>query len=376
MVQQSSHNIIYRLHHAIDPVTLKVTDRVLKLKCFSKAHQHFKWDMLNDIGVINLLRREYLRHGNIVKVFDLYQGTRLDNRSHRYESLFALLIVTIVGTVVAGVILDNYRDNKKKLLVWLKRMKDEAGLFGINDVTEDIFALAFRQRNQHPLLNKFCSCTAEKMKDDFKLVLRCYIARSMLDEGDISYPEYCLILDILLRQKDTQKHKVIVEKFCAYEDDYALLDEAIDPKKVFLAIDAYGKGTLIQRFESVGGSLDLPKNTDTARLFKGIPASPGAVIGIAHLLGQLRKNTLHPIVLVADSRVFSPDDLESLTSSKGVVTTNCGLTGHIPVTCRGIGIGCVILPPFDFECIRNADPIGLCGTTGIVGTGLLVDLKK
>lgn len=141
-------NIIYELHHALDPVILQVAGRVLKLKCFKRAHEHFNWDMLNDIGIINLLRKEYLRHGSIVKTFKLYQGTRLDQRSQRYESIFALLVVSIVGTVVAGVILENYKDNKSKLSTWLWRMKEEASLFGTGDKTTNIFATIFKNRNK------------------------------------------------------------------------------------------------------------------------------------------------------------------------------------------------------------------------------------
>jgi len=100
------------------------------------------------IGVINLLRREYLRTGSVVKTFRLYQETRLDRRSQRYESIFALLVVTIVGAVIAGVILDNYKDNKSKLATWLQRMKEEAYLFGIGEKITNIFAQVFNNRNK------------------------------------------------------------------------------------------------------------------------------------------------------------------------------------------------------------------------------------
>jgi len=50
MVKASmSPNVIYEFHHALDPVILQVADRVLKLNCFKRAHEHFSWDMLNDI---------------------------------------------------------------------------------------------------------------------------------------------------------------------------------------------------------------------------------------------------------------------------------------------------------------------------------------
>lgn len=376
MMNRSDESLMYQLHHALDPVSLSVAGRVLKLNCFSKAHQHFNWDLLNDIGVINLLRREYLRHGSIVRVFNLYQGTRLDRRSHRFESIFALLVVTIVGTVVAGVILEKYNDNKAKLTAWIQRMKEEADLFGIREAVSDVFAIAFRNRHKARFFDKFCSSTADMMLADFRIILKCYIARRMHDENLISYAEYASLLEVFLRRKPSAKHKGIIGKFKAYEAVYATLEDAINPTKVFLAVDAYGKGMLIQKLESVGVVLDLPTNMDTADLFHGIPASPGAITGITHVLGQPRKTTEFPTVLVADSNKFSPEHLDWLTSSGGAVTANCGMTGHIPVLCRGIGIGCVILETSELASIRNSDPIGLCGTTGVVGVGLLVKLKR
>jgi phosphoenolpyruvate-protein kinase (PTS system EI component) len=100
------------------------------------------------------------------------------------------------------------------------------------------------------------------------------------------------------------------------------------------------------------------------------------VTGITHVLGRRRQGTIHPIILVADSNKFSPDDIDLLTSSAGAVTTKTGLTGHIPVICRGMRIGCVVLSLEDFSQIRNGDTIALCGTTGTVATGVLVELSE
>src|ERR1035437_7783105 len=103
---QTNDELLYALHHELDPVNLEVVDNVLKLACLRKPKLHYDWDFINYIGVINLLRKEYLRHGDFRKVFDLYQSTRTDPRCHRYESLFALLVITIVGTVVGAIIVE------------------------------------------------------------------------------------------------------------------------------------------------------------------------------------------------------------------------------------------------------------------------------
>ena len=90
MRKSISANPIYSLHHSLDPVIAEVAAKVLKLQCFKEPKRRFDWDFLNDIGVINLLRLEYLRTGKLSAPFDLYQSTRLEQYSHRYESLFAL----------------------------------------------------------------------------------------------------------------------------------------------------------------------------------------------------------------------------------------------------------------------------------------------
>jgi phosphohistidine swiveling domain-containing protein len=367
--------LLYELHHALDPIILPVTNRVLKLSCFSKAHQHFEWDMLNDIGIINLLRRDYLRHGNFVKTFRLYQGTRLDNRSHRYESLFALLVVTVVGAVIVGVILENYKDNKNRLGKWIREMRNEANLFGIKTTLVNIFDVIYQKRRRLRLLEKFCSSNAEKLIADFRLITNCYVARQMLDSELIAYEEYAELVNRFQKTRGQGQPDPLAQKFLTYLDMYNAKKDHIDPDKVFLAIRAYGKGTIAQKLDSVGAKLCLPQNKDTANLFHGVPAARGAATGVSHVFGRRRKRTVHPIILVADSSKFSPDHIGLLTSSAGAVTTNTGVTGHIPVICRGMRIGCVVLSLEDFRKIRNGDTIGLCGTTGTVATGVLVELS-
>ena len=82
----------------------------MKLKGLEKARQNFEIDLLNDTGIMNLLRKMFLSSGDIEKVVDYYQETRLEPESPRYESLLGVLVITIVGSVVSGIILDIYKD--------------------------------------------------------------------------------------------------------------------------------------------------------------------------------------------------------------------------------------------------------------------------
>jgi phosphohistidine swiveling domain-containing protein len=372
-------DLLYDLHHALDPVILPVANRVLKLAFFSKARQHFEWDMLNDIGIINLLRRDYLRHGSFVRTFRLYQDTRLDNRSHRYESLFALLVVTVVGAVIAGVILESYKDNKNRVAKWIREMKSEANLFGIQATVVNIFDIVYRKRRRIRLLEKFCSSDADKLIADFRIITKCYVARQMHDSALISYKEYAELVNQFLKKRSLPHQGPLAQKFYSYLHAYTANKDHIDPDKVFLAIRAYGKGTIAQKLDSVGAKLHLPQNKDSANVFHGLAASPGAVAGISYVFGKRRQKTNHPFILVVDEREFTADHIHLvihlLESCAGVVTTNTGMTGHIPVISRGMGKGCVALSFENFSQIRNGDTIALSGETGIVATGVLVELS-
>lgn len=255
-------------------------------------------------------------------------------------------------------------------------MKEEAYLFGIGEKITNIFAQVFNNRTKIRHLDKFCSSSADKLLEDFNLVLKCFIARQMHDSGLISYAGYYNLTEYFLAKTKSSDISTILSKYQEFYQEYSVSASAscINPKKVFMAIDAYSKGTISKKLEAVGAKLNLPENTDTAHWFHGLPASPGAILGIGYIFGRKRTKTRHPVIFVVDSKKFTPEDIDWLTSSSGAVTINCGMTGHIPVICRGLGIGCVVLSFTDFSRIRNGDRIGICGTKGIVATGLLVNL--
>ena len=96
-------NYLYELHHSLEPVNIEITTKILKMNCFENSKKHFELDYLHDIGIINLLRKKYFLKGDFKSIFNFYQANRLDPSCHRYESLFALLIISIVGTVALAI---------------------------------------------------------------------------------------------------------------------------------------------------------------------------------------------------------------------------------------------------------------------------------
>src|SRR4051812_23425029 len=97
MAKSKDGEIAYELHHSLDPIILKITNRILNQKSLNQSHKYFEFDLLNDTGIINLLRRNYLRDGNIAQIFEQYQNSRLDPQSYRFETIFTTLILSIVG---------------------------------------------------------------------------------------------------------------------------------------------------------------------------------------------------------------------------------------------------------------------------------------
>lgn len=338
---------------------MKSSDRILKLKSLKKAREHFHLDFINDIGIINLLRKEYLKHGDFKRIFEIYQNSRLDTQSYRYESLFALLIITIAGAVISGVILDIYQNNKEKL----KKI-----------ITEGLIDLIHSKRKTNKLIKKFCSVESHELLSDLTFLKNCYIARMMLDEQIISLDEYHKLIDYLLVNASFDFPDELISKFTNHKKKYNQLKNSINEDKIMLTIRSYARGTLIQYLEKNDVEMPQKENLKTANFFKGIPAAPGVAKGKSYLFGAKKiDNPTNPnYVLCVDSNKFSPEYIDILCDSVGVVTCNCGITGHIPTNCRSIGIGCVIIKSDEFKLLKNDDEIIISGKDGIVATGLIV----
>jgi pyruvate, orthophosphate dikinase len=87
--------------------------------------------------------------------------------------------------------------------------------------------------------------------------------------------------------------------------------------------------------------LDPVSKKSLAKIATGLPASPGAAVGIVvfdaneavELCGK------GPVVLVRKETV--PDDIHGMEVAKGILTARGGMTSHAAVVCRGMGTPCV-----------------------------------
>lgn len=116
----------------------------------------------------------------------------------------------------------------------------------------------------------------------------------------------------------------------------------------------------------------------------GLNAGPGAATGIIALDADLAATWAKegkPVVLVRAET--SPEDIEGMHSSRGILTQRGGMTSHAAVVARGMGKPCVVgcaqmsvdlkkrSISFDDRSLQEGDFISIDGTTGEVIKGRL-----
>src|SRR5581483_1336917 len=87
--------------------------------------------------------------------------------------------------------------------------------------------------------------------------------------------------------------------------------------------------------------LDPKAKKSLTQLGKGLPASPGAAVGMVVFTAEdaVEQSKKTPVVLVRKETV--PDDIHGMEVSKGILTSRGGMTSHAAVVCRGMGTPCV-----------------------------------
>ncbi len=121
---------------------------------------------------------------------------------------------------------------------------------------------------------------------------------------------------------------------------------------------------------------------------KGLPASPGAASGKVYFYSEdvvRAKNNGEKTILVRMET--SPEDIEGMISSEGILTARGGMTSHAAVVARGMGkccvAGCHDVKVSESEKIfyvgnmlfKEGDEISLDGNTGEVYKGIIPATK-
>jgi pyruvate,orthophosphate dikinase len=89
-------------------------------------------------------------------------------------------------------------------------------------------------------------------------------------------------------------------------------------------------------------TLDELAKKETDVLTKGLPASPGAAVGVAVFSADVAKEAVeegYKVILVRLET--SPEDIEGMNVAQGILTARGGMTSHAAVVARGMGKCCV-----------------------------------
>ncbi len=117
---------------------------------------------------------------------------------------------------------------------------------------------------------------------------------------------------------------------------------------------------------------------------KGLPASPGAAAGAVYFTAEAATKAAEngkKVILVREET--SPEDIEGMYSSEGILTARGGMTSHAAVVARGMGTCCVAgcseivvdekSKTFTAKgkTYHEGDEISLDGSTGYVYSGII-----
>ena len=124
------------------------------------------------------------------------------------------------------------------------------------------------------------------------------------------------------------------------------------PAAVQIAVDLAKEGR-IRRDEAVARvdpeTLDnllhptLDPSAERKPLARGLPASPGAAVGVVALsadAAEARARAGDKVILVRNET--SPDDIHGMHAAEGILTSRGGMTSHAAVVARGMGKSCVV----------------------------------
>jgi pyruvate,orthophosphate dikinase len=93
--------------------------------------------------------------------------------------------------------------------------------------------------------------------------------------------------------------------------------------------------------EDAKGAISADGKSHLAVLATGLPASPGAAVGMVVFTADeaVEKGKKGPVILVRAET--NPDDIHGMEACKGILTSRGGMTSHAAVVARGMGKCCV-----------------------------------
>jgi phosphohistidine swiveling domain-containing protein len=244
--------------------------------------------------------------GDYVKLIQFYEDTYSDREVQRHESLIEMFLVALASTVVGGVITEEYRSRRKKILQNLKRIEKRSRL-----------ALSY--------------------------LLNLYALKYMLASGRITPTGYKKI-------STSMKRRLELGKEMGPEIDRLLRpffnQHGLDSAEEIVSPDNLNKARLHTKDKPLIAAKPriAPEIKRKMVVLTGLAASPGIAVGLCKLV-----RSVHDCLKVqgGDVGVFhltSPEMLSAITRCAGVIGTSDagGMTGHLSVIARGMGIPAVV----------------------------------
>lgn len=206
--------------------------------------------------------------------------------------------------------------------------------------------------------------------------------------------------------EDLQKNVEILETYYKEMQDieFTIEDESLyilqtrfgkrtSAAAIKIAVDMVTEGVITKQeaimkidADSVNQLLHARINYDTApvELAKGLPASPGAAMGIAVFSPYDAEELAHHHKVILVRNDTSPEDIRGMHVAAGILTVRGGMTSHAAVVARGLGKPCVCgtsgmlvdesekYLKIGDTIINQGEEITIDGTTGKVFAGTLV----
>ncbi|MBP2653594.1 MAG: phosphoenolpyruvate synthase [Firmicutes bacterium] len=121
-------------------------------------------------------------------------------------------------------------------------------------------------------------------------------------------------------------------------------------------------------------------NLDRKAITKGLPASPGKGVGVAHVINdpsQIDKFKEGEILI---TEMTAPDWVPVMKKAKAIITNSGGMTCHAAIVSRELGIPCIVgtksCSTAATDVIKDGMEVSFDATTGIVYEGTVGDLVK
>lgn len=117
-------------------------------------------------------------------------------------------------------------------------------------------------------------------------------------------------------------------------------------------------------------------STEKKRLLRGLPASPGMVVGKAHVIIDAKHISEFRNGEILVTEMTSPDWAPAMRKALAIVTSSGGITCHAAIVSRELGIPCVVGTGNATSVIKTDQLITVDATHGVVFDGDAMSMEE